>query len=536
MKRLSVALLLAAAAIQLSAQTVEVLPSAPSARMVRTLVDGGSADLHNFYAPAAYALVWTNNGRPTAQALAAIAVLENAAAKGLDPADYGAGSWAHRVKTLSGDAALARFDVELTSAVMRYASDVRVGRVNPQDGFAYDLESKRHYLPSLVAQITTATDATAVLGSVEPQHEDYRRLLAALAQYRRIEAESKNDGPLPVVPKLAPGQTYDALPQLATLLRRLGDLPVDAAVEGTTYEGALVEAVRSFQSRHGLDADGVIGRSTFAQLNVPPSRRIEQIELALERWRWIPSQLDGPAILVNVPEFRLRARNAQGEELTMRVVVGKAAGHRTPLFQGEMKYVVFRPYWSVPPTIQRNEIAPKVERDPGYLARNGYEVVDATGRPVPIDGDTARRVRNGSLTVRQKPGNANALGLVKFLFPNDNNIYLHSTPQQALFARTRRDFSHGCIRVEDPAALAEWTLRAEGAWTREKIEAAMHGKRDDVYVKLANPIPVMLMYATAAADETGRVSFFEDIYGHDVQLAKALAPETNGAAVMVAAR
>lgn len=537
MKRRFLSLLLVALSTSLAAQTVEVAPATPAAMQVRALVDGATADLRNFYAPAGYELAWTRDGRPTAQAQAAIAVLERAAAKGLDPSDYGAGQWTTRMAALTNDAARARFDVELTSAVMRYASDVRIGRVNPREvRFQYDAGANRTYLPALAAQVAASNDAAATLASIEPQHDDYRRLLAALAKYRRIESESRNDAPLPVVAKVAPGQTYDALPQLATLLRGHGDLPAGAIVEGTTYDGAIVDAVKSFQARHGLDADGVLGRSTFAQLNVPASRRVEQIEWALERWRWIPPRLDGPAILVNIPEFRLYARDGSGGELTMRVVVGKAAGHRTPAFDGAMKHVVFRPYWGVPPSIQRNEIAPKVERDRGYLARNGYEVVDPSGQVVAVDGDTARRLRNGSLRVRQKPGAANALGLVKFLFPNDNHVYLHSTPQPSLFARTRRDFSHGCIRVEDPVALAEWTLRGRAGWTREKIEAAMNGKRDDIYVTLENPIPVMLLYATAAADANGKVSFFDDIYGHDVQLAKALAPQTKGAAVMVAAR
>jgi murein L,D-transpeptidase YcbB/YkuD len=296
--------------------------------------------------------------------------------------------------------------------------------------------------------------------------------------------------------------------------------------------------VKHFQARHGLDADGVIGRTTFAQLNVPASKRVEQIEWALERWRWMPSKFDGPAILVNLPEFKLRARDGN-EELTMRVVVGKAAGHRTPVFDGDIKHVVFRPSWSVPPNIQRNEILPKVAGDAGYLARNNYELVDsATGRVAgsSVDGDTLRRIRNGSLRVRQKPGDHNALGLVKFLFPNDNNVYLHSTPQQALFSRTRRDFSHGCIRVEDPVALAEWVLRGQESWSKEKIEAAINGKRDDVYVKIQRPIEVVITYATAVACENGEVNFYQDIYGHDTQLARVLEPEQKGAAVMVAAK
>ena len=538
MKRLSFALVLLAT-VTLSAQTVDVAPATPAAKLVRSLVDGGSFDLRTVYAPAGYSMVWSRGGRPTAQALAVIAQLETASVKGLDATDYAGGQWSARIANLKGDAALARFDVDLTSAALQYASDLRLGRVNPREvSFDFDLDSKRLFAPVLIQQLTTSNDPAGVLASLEPKHEDYRRLIAALAAYRRIEAASADEAPLPVVAKLKAGQSYDALPNLAARLRRLGDLDANVVVNGTAYEGAIVDAVKHFQSRHGLEADGVIGKTTFAQLNVPASTRVQQIEWAIERWRWIPESTNS-SIIVNIPAFALRARDAQsGEELTMRVVVGKAAGHKTPVFDGDVKHVVFRPYWSVPPSIQRSEIAPKVAGDASYLARNNYELVDDSGRSLgsAVDADTARRVRNGSVSVRQKPGTSNALGLVKFLFPNDNNVYLHSTPAQSLFARSRRDFSHGCIRVEDPVALAEWTLRGQDEWSKTKIQAAINGKKDDVYVKIQRPINVTIMYATASATANGEVHFFEDIYGHDVQLAKVLEPEQKGAPVMVAAK
>jgi len=518
-----------------SAQMVEVAPSTPSAKLVQSLV---SNELRDVYAPAGYQYLWTRGGRPTPQALAAIAQLEAAATHGLEPVDYDGGQWAARIASLRGDAAIADFDVDLTAAIVRYASDLRVGRVNPREvRFDYETSSKKLYMPAFIASVTTSSDAAATLASVAPKHPEYQRLVTALAQYRRIANESQNDTPLPVVTKLTPGQAYEALPQLAAMLRRTGDLAANAQIDTTTYNGALVDAVKHFQSRHGLDNDGVIGKTTFAQLNTPATRRVEQIEWALERWRWI-EEIEGAKILVNIPEFKLTARDENGEELTMRVVVGKAAGHKTPVFGGDIKHVVLRPSWSVPPSIQRGEIAPKVAKDYGYLARNNYELVDDSGRSVgsSVDADTVRRIKNGSLRVRQKPGNHNALGLVKFLFPNDNNVYLHSTPQQALFARSRRDFSHGCVRVEDPVALAEWALRTQPEWTREKIEAAMSGKRDDVYVKPSRPIEVQILYATAVASEDGQVRFYEDIYGHDIQLAKVLAPQRNAAPMMVAAK
>ncbi|HEX6087459.1 MAG TPA: L,D-transpeptidase family protein, partial [Thermoanaerobaculia bacterium] len=469
--------------------------------------------------PAGYRLAWTRNGRPTPQATALIALFESAETKGLRSTDYGAGQWQARVSDLAGDAAQARFDYAMTSTLVRYAKDVRNGRVNRN-------REDDLYYPDFVNRAATG-DAVATVSSIEPQSGDYKLLVAALANYRRIAAADTET--LPVVTKLKAGDDYAALPQLAAKLRLYGDLT--ANVEGTKYEGAIVDAVKNFQARHGLESDGIIAAGTFKQLNTPASQRVTQIEIALERLRWTPA-VDGPAIIVNIPEFKLRA---VGEtELEMRVVVGKAAGHKTPVFDGDLKHVVFRPYWSVPPSIQRHEIAPKLSAS--YAAKHNYQIVDGSGRVQEINAENVRRVRNGSLHVRQKPGTSNALGLVKFLFPNDNNVYLHSTPQQALFARARRDFSHGCVRVEDPVALAEWVLREKPEWNEEKIRATIHGKRDDVYVKPAQPITVTIQYHTVVARANGAVHFFEDIYGHDAKLIASLAPAAPKGGVLVAAK
>ena len=507
--------------VTLGAQTVDVVPATPAARLVKSLVDADASEeamfVRNTYGPVGYRLIWTKNGRPTAQALTLISLLENAEAKGLRSVEYDGGQWKNRMATLQGDAALARFDISLTTALVRYGSDLAVGRVNPVNvSFAIDV--KAPWMPAVIWKAAEAADAASVIASVEPRHDEYRRLIAALATYRRIAAETANDQPLPVVTKLVAGDTYDALPQLATRLRRLGDLSADAKVEGTVYNGAIVDAVKHFQSRHGLDADGVVSKRTFAALNVPASERVQQIEWSIERWRWIPARTEGPAIYVNIPEFRLRAVDG-ADELTMRVVVGKAAGHKTPVLGGDIKHVVLRPSWHVPPSIQRGEIAPKASA--AYLAKHNYEIVDNAGRTLAVNDDNLRRLRNGSVSVRQKPGTSNALGLVKFLFPNDSNIYLHDTPADSLFARTRRDFSHGCVRLEDPVALAAWALGDQPQWTKEKIEKAMNGQRGDVYVKPSRPINVMILYATAAA-RGNDVYFFEDIYGHDVKLAAAM--------------
>ena len=244
--------------------------------------------------------------------------------------------------------------------------------------------------------------------------------------------------------------------------------------DSQTYGGPLVDAVKRFQRRHGLDDDGRLGPATIKQLNVPLQDRVLQLQLTLERWRWLPAEFSAPPIIVNIPDFRLRALDENNNVvMDMRVVVGKAMRTQTPVFTRDMTYVVLRPYWNVPPSILRSEIVPAIQRDRGYIARKNYEVTTYDGKVVTsgdISDDVLAQLRAGKLMVRQKPGPTNALGLVKLIFPNEHNVYLHSTPSQELFSRSRRDFSHGCIRVEKPAELAAWALRNNPGWTLERVQ------------------------------------------------------------------
>jgi murein L,D-transpeptidase YcbB/YkuD len=313
------------------------------------------------------------------------------------------------------------------------------------------------------------------------------------------------------------------------LLRLVGDLPPDAVLAKDTqlYDGALVDAVKRFQRRHGLDDDGRLGAGTLTQLNVPLSERVRQLQLTLERWRWLPSEFNAPPIIVNIPDFRLRALDENGKVvLEMRVVVGKAMRTETPVFSRDMTYVVFRPYWNVPPSILRGEIIPAIQRNRNYVATKNYEVTTNDGKVVTsgeISDDVLAQLKAGKLTVRQKPGPSNALGLVKLMFPNEYNVYLHSTPSQQLFSRSRRDFSHGCIRVEKPAELTAWVLRHNPDWSVERVQDAMQNGSDNVTVRLAQSVPVFIVYGTATTYENGEVHFYDDIYGHDAALAEALA-------------
>jgi murein L,D-transpeptidase YcbB/YkuD len=282
-----------------------------------------------------------------------------------------------------------------------------------------------------------------------------------------------------------------------------------------------------FQRRHGLEPDGVLGRRTQAALAVPIDWRVRQIEMALERLRWLPDLGPSPLIVVNIPMFRLWAWDAvsRAPALSMNVVVGRALNRQTPVFMAEMPSIIFRPYWNVPVSIARAEFLPALARDPDRLAREHLEVVGggAEAHVLPPSAEALAQVQRGSLRLRQRPGPANALGLLKFVFLNEHDVYMHGTPAQTLFARSRRDFSHGCIRVEDPVALAEWVLGDASTWPRAQVEAATLGA-DDRRVALPRPVQVLLFYVTAVVTpEDDWVHFADDIYGHDARLDKALA-------------
>ncbi|HEX7191311.1 MAG TPA: L,D-transpeptidase family protein [Thermoanaerobaculia bacterium] len=512
---------------------------------IRSLVEAGRDDdlrwpdfsdyrkhLRNFYEPLGYGFAWSRNGKATPQALAVIALFESADVKGINAVDYDGSRWGGRLTALAAnhdDAALGRFDVAVSTSLMRYISDLHIGRINPRNlRFELDIESKKYYLPKLLTQIKDSPDPAVMLAQIEPPYEEYRRLQRALATYRQLAADAAHETPLPDDKTIQPGDAYAATPRLARMLRRVGDLAATVKIDSKhlVYDGELIAAIKRFQSRHGLHPDGVISAKTFRALNTPLSFRVKQIQWALERWRWAPMEFDAPPIIVNIPEFVLRAWNEKGEtQLSMRVVVGRAYSHQTPVFAAEMQYVVLRPYWNVPSSIQAKELVPKIESSPSYLARNGYELVTPDGQPVDmtrVDPDTLAKLRSFALQVRQKPGANNALGLIKFIFPNQNNVYFHSTPSQELFSKTRRDFSHGCIRVEDPVALAQWVLRDQPQWRVEEIRSHMK-EGDPTQINLPKPIPIMIIYSTASAGENGEVRFFEDIYGHDETLENALA-------------
>jgi murein L,D-transpeptidase YcbB/YkuD len=491
-----------------------------------------SAAVRGFYDESGDRLGWSRGGKPTPQAIETIGILEEADQKGLDSRDYDAVKWPERMKALerpggSTESALVKFDVALTVSAIRYGTDLHLGKVDPKILHKdFDPEREKHNAGEFLwKSLVGARSVKDALAPIEPPYPGYQRTLAALQKYMRLAKEELPD-PLPQVKKpIAPGQEYEGTGKLVRRLQFLGDLPASLPVpeNSQSYSGDVVEGVKRFQMRHGLEAAGKLGPQTITELNGPMNERVEALRLTLERWRWLPDNFRQPPILVNIPEFVLRAYDAPGKlALTMRVVVGRALRTQTPVLEEDMKYLIFWPYWNVPPSILRGEIIPKITKDPAYTQKNNFEVATYSGQVVTdgvVSEEVLAQLRAGKLMVRQKPGPNNALGLIKFIFPNDQNVYLHSTPSQSLFSESRRDFSHGCIRVEDPKALAEWVLRNNPGWTIERIEAAFKAEKQQ-QVNLTHEIPVLIVYGTAIAKESGQVFFFDDIYGYDKAMGK----------------
>jgi murein L,D-transpeptidase YcbB/YkuD len=527
--------------------------------------------VQQFYDDRNYEVAWVeDSGTPSKQAAAFIVAFKDAAKKGLNPEDYDAGLWDARVKKLAGknDDDVATFDAAMTVNVMRFISDLRIGRVNPTHfNFDIDTDQKKYDLPEFVSDnAVDAADVPALVRSVEPDNEQYRKLEDALPGYLAQLNPPPPPPPVPSAPggqgkalnklpvvfhSIKPGGTYSAANDLAQRLESDGDLPAGASVQLApgTYSAQLAAGVKQYQSKHHLPANGDLTLMTILSLNhqkpgarliatvattpapppVDPNLKVEiqKIDDSLERWRWLPNEYVNAPLMVNLPEFVLRGYKPDHSlDFTMKVVVGKVVGeHQTPVFTHEMKYVIFRPFWNVPISIIKKELMAHIAKSGvGYLASKGFETVNNQGQSVDA---SAEEIEHGGVVVRQKPGPKNSLGLIKFMFPNEYDIYLHSTPEQQLFDRTVRDFSHGCIRVQKPADLAVWVLNrgnaAPGDWDIDKVTDAMQNGPDNHTVSLKNNIPIVIFYLTANVGDDGKVHFFNDIYSYDKQLEDVLA-------------
>jgi murein L,D-transpeptidase YcbB/YkuD len=489
-------------------------------------------DVARLYGIHGHAPIWFGDGHLTTAGRAAVDALLAADSHGLDPDDYDAPTFDSLVREWDGGAPPSaaergRLDLLLTVDLIRYLDDLRHGRTK---GTGRSGSVAREPPPDWARVIdrAMAVDSVAALaGEAAPALTQYQNLRRLLAEYRQFATEVEFV-PLAFGTAMEPGAVSTSLPELRNRLRLLGDLPQGSTPDDeTVYAGAVVAAVRSFQGRHGLDDDGIVGPVTVAALNVSPARRLRQIELALERLRWLPALGRQPFVVVNIPAFHLFGFDSAGgtgaPSFDSRVVVGRALDTRTPVLYELMRYVEFRPYWNVPRSILVKEILPRLRRDPGYLRVHRMEIVGPAERSLGDDvtDDLRRRLVRGELRVRQRPGPSNALGFVKFVFPNAENVYLHATPDTTLFERSRRDFSHGCIRVQDAGGLATWVLRGLPGWGRDQVARALDGPATRRAL-LARPLPVAILYTTAVATPSGAPWFFEDIYGLDLELDEAL--------------
>jgi len=478
----------------------------------------------SLYEKRSFAAAWVEGAKPRPQMDELIEALRASANEGLDPDLYNVSMLEERRKEASkgfltdkgfDPREAGALDVWLTYLYMKYASDIADGlsdlahadpawKIKPE---AFDAQA---HLEKAIADGSIKSS----LAELTPRASEYQRLRDLLVRYK----EQQQKGGWPKVPaiKLKPGQKS---PHLAALAKRLaasgdyaGSMPGDGAA--SLYAADLQEAVKVFQRRHGLTDDGAVGPEVVAALNIPVEHRLNQVAMNMERWRWLPRDLGERFILVNIPEMRLDVYEGNTVPLTMRVVVGKQ-DTPTPIFNDEMTHLVFSPYWNVPDSIAQGETLPAVINDPGFLQRTNMEVVDKAGRvvdPTSVDLNDPTAYR-----FRQKPGANNSLGLVKFMFPNQFNVYLHDTPADSLFERAARSFSHGCVRVEDPVALAQYVLRDQPEWSAERIREAMHGGTEK-HVKLKASIPVFLGYWTARVRPDNTVQFRKDVYEVDGKL------------------
>ena len=513
------------------------------------------------YAANGYRLLWSDGEKPSTAALVLLQELRHASDRGLDPEDYPGNRLAYLLIDLidSGHPGVeqwALFDASLSLAGLRFLSDLHYGRIDPASvGHNLTVERIRLDIPNTLAHLATAVNVGVAIDSLEPQFTHYALLKRELARYRELAArEGLNDLPPFPARSLKIGDVYAGSLKLERLLTVLGDMgggqppggnpPGEPSATAQILTPPLVDAIKHFQYRHGEKPDGTLGAATLAELTKPLALRARQIELTMERWRWLPSELVSAPIIVNIPQFRLFAfestADSEAHIRQMDVIVGKAfEATQTPVFTADMSYLIFRPYWEVPYSIALKEIVPAARRNPSYIDEHQMEIVRGAGDSaigVPTTAENVELVAKGALRVRQKPGPNNSLGLVKFMFPNPYNVYLHSTPARALFAESRRDFSHGCVRVSDPKGLAQYVLRDSPEWTREKIQAAMNGT-STLTVTLKNRIRIFFVYGTALVTEKGDALFFDDIYGHDQRLEAALnsrrprfVPATIGAA------
>ena len=464
-------------------------------------------------------LLWLGSRRPNEL----LARLQNAASDGLDPKDYPSKQLARLAAAKSTDdkRSLALVELFFSAAFLEYASDIKVGRFLPRKiDPNFFIEGRTIDQTAALKSFAGVDSLDRFFSAWQPSSPRYAALRSALADYLAL-ADKGGWGSVPLGEALKPGMKDPRVPAIRARLK-LTDGVGPSRVESEIYDDALVDAVKRFQARQGLENDGVIGASTIVAMNVPLQERIQSIVMAMERLRWMPEDLGRQYVIVNIAGFDLRRINGGNVEEHMAVVVGKPYT-RTPVFSDRIRYVEFNPYWTVPPGIAANEELPKLRKNPASLSAQGFELVRGNQVVDPASIDWSRYAGgNFPFQIRQRPGANNALGHVKLMFPNEHNVYLHDSPAHSLFSRNVRAFSHGCIRLARPLDLAEQVLRAGGisGWNRDRIDQVVASAKNTV-VNLQSPLPVHITYMTAWVDGDF-VNFRPDIYGHDAKLLAAL--------------
>jgi murein L,D-transpeptidase YcbB/YkuD len=528
-------LLLAVLAAVASADAVaDAVADAIETRMTQLSAAGGiyvrgvalatGSLLPDFYAARAHAPAWPQPARIEE----VLALLATAPDHGLLVADYNLPQlqalWAS-VQATPDPGATADLDVLLTESLVRFGYHQRFGKVNPERvepawNFSRDFRPGQSPLSTLQAAVAAPSLATA-LGNWIQRAPLYGVMQQKLADYRSWAAA----GGWPGVPEGPTLRVGDDDPRVAALRQRLrvtADLPADAPepVVPGMFDAPLYVAVMAFQQRHGLDPDGVVGPGTLAALNVPVEQRIDQLRLTLERARWVVDETPGEAVVVNVAGAEVFVTRDGRVTWWRRAIVGREA-RQTPIFKGTMTYLELNPTWTVPPTILREDVLPKVRRDRGYLREHDMRVLTQAGKPVD-PGSVDFGARPFPYMLRQDPGPKNPLGRIKLMFPNRHNVYLHDTPGRTLFAKAARNFSSGCIRIEDPFELAAIVLRDPGRGTAESLAAEVDADPATRRITLKEPWPVLILYWTATLDAEGRVRFLPDVYRRDPALLAAL--------------
>jgi L,D-transpeptidase YcbB len=476
-----------------------------------------------------YRPLWVGVRRVPQRTKELIASLCHAEREGLRPADYRLGEFRRTVERLRPSLdkqrpeAFAVLDLELTRRFLEYGADLLAGRLDPKAiESGWYIRARRSSIDSTIRVAVQAQAFHDMVAPLRPRQPEYAELVKALAGYREILRR----GGWPEVPGGTRLRRGDRGARVAALRRRLritGDLG-DSAERKPVYDRAVAKAVGRFQARHGIPTDGIVGAATLAALNVPVQMRIRQIQLNLERYRWLPTEFGPRYIYVNIPDYQLSAYDGAKPVLKMRVAVGDEYEEATPVFADSMTFVVFRPYWYVPQRILVEEMIPSIRKKRSYLVRHNLEVVDGKRESLVLNPRRINwsRVDTTKIRVRQKPGRTNHLGLVKFMFPNQFAVYLHDTPARKLFDRPKRTLSHGCVWVEKPVELAEYVLAGQDDWNEKRIREAMEtaqsaaqgGILDGHTVTLVRPVPVYIVYLTAFVRD-GVLNFRRDPYGKD---------------------